>query len=444
MSLVIVGSLFPAATRTAGPGADYWWTRDLFHLRFQADPPVLAGALVVAAIALMAHLHLAGIRAGEAAHRRAGLLLAAQGCAFGALFSADVVALLFFLDAMLVCLWLLARSAAPRGADRLLSIAYAGSLLLGAGLAVLWVQAGDSSTLSLGLLLLSQEPTRLKGAAALLLLGLAPRLGAFPGHGWVPSLSPAGPGIAGVCVALLAPVGAVVLLRLLPGSIMLPTVPGFSGLAFALGLVAVLWGAVRVWAAADLRGLAAWLTVVQAGHLLCALGAAAAPMGSPGALRAAAVQVLAAPVALVCVWTVASAVAARAGSDTYAGVSGLWRRMPGAGLVLLAGGLSLAGLPPLAGWWVQRGLLAGVWGVGHPVWAVLIGLADLVVALSVVNAFRLIFLRREPPPPVSESSAWLSLQVALPALALVVLGVWPALVTGWGAQVLSGGVTGVP
>lgn len=465
MGIVLSACLVPAALAGSQAGADYWWTRDLYHLRFQADSLSTGAALAIHAVSFLIYLHLVALRWSRASHHRAALALAAQGGGAGAALSADLMALVFCLELMLVCLWLLARLDARGPADRLLVAAHLGGLAVLGGALLMWRQAGDTAVAALPLLLLSAEPPMLRAIAGLVFLGLLPRLLGVPAHGWLPALvaaRPAGeqsgpacpdavaglrPAAAARTVTALVPtslllVAAVaVALRLLPGSLMLSSAPGFAGLSLVLGLLSLWWGALRAWLSRDLSSLAAWLAVAQSGLLLLALSTATDPRGSDPALRAAALHLLVTPLALLAVWCGASAVSAQVGSDALAGLSGLIRRVPLAGACLLAGGLSLAGLPPLAGFQVQRLLIGGIVAAGHPLLAAAALLADAMLVIGVAGAFRTAFVRREAPPATAPSTPWLSLQLGLLVVVLVLFGLWPAPLFHWSGRVLAGALS---
>jgi len=436
MGLGLTISVIPLAFRGGPVIADYWWTRDLYHLRLQADVLSTMVVLALYGLGLLIHLQLAGQPDAEHAHHRGALVLAAVGCGIAAALSADLILLLFFLETALVALWLLALLDAPRPAGQLLGTAYIGGLLLLAGLLIIWLQAGDSSLASLPLLLISTEPAALRPIALLVLLGLLPYLACVPGHGWLPRLARSRAAVGLAPAVLLPVIGGAALLRILPGSLLLPTIPALATLALILGLAALWWGAVRSWLSHDLRQLAAWLTVAQSGHFLIALGAAAGPAASPHLLQAAALHLPLAALAVLAVWCTAATVSACVGADSFVGLSGLFTKMPLAGIALLCGGLSLVGLPPLAGFHPQRLLLSGLVASGRTWLVIAVLFADMLIVVAVLDAFRRAFLRREPPPPLRWASPWLSVSLALVVLALLLPGLWPAPLIGWGDAVL--------
>ncbi len=73
--------------------------------------------------------------------------------------------------------------------------------------------------------------------------------------------------------------------------------------------------------------------------------------------------------------------------------------------------------------------------------AIAVVCGDLLVALAVLNALRLVFLRREPPPRSQWSSPWLSLQLGLVTLALVGTGLAAEPLVGWSHGAVRAGLS---
>jgi formate hydrogenlyase subunit 3/multisubunit Na+/H+ antiporter MnhD subunit len=435
MGCALAASLLSVTAHGTLTSVDYWWSRDLYHLRFQADALASAVVLSICGLGFLIHLHFLALPEQRQAHHRAALLLAVQGSGMAAALSTDVLALIFFAELMLVGLWRLTAIDEARGSDRLLVTAHGGTLLLLAAAILMWLETGDSSLAEMPWLLLSASASTVGMISLLVLLGLLPRLACVPGHGWAPALAEGGAAIGLAPVVLLTLVGGDILLRMLPGSLPAAVPPVTADLALAVGLAALAWGILRSWVSRGLRHLAAWLAVAQSGYLLIALSLAARPGAPAEAAQAAVLHVVLAPLALLAVWCAASGVMTRVGSDSLAGLSGLLRSLPIEGIALLAGGLSVAGVPPLAGFWVQRSLVLGSLHVGHLGLAATLVVADVLLAGVVVNAFARAFLRREAPPVVRPTSLWMVAQLCAVGAVLVVCGTWGRPLLAWSHNV---------
>jgi len=132
---------------------------------------------------------------------------------------------------------------------------------------------------------------------------------------------------------------------------------------------------------------------------------------------------------------VVSVVERATGSDRLDSFLGLHKRNPVLAAVLLVLFLSLAGIPPLVGFYAKFNLFAAVLGVSAgPVPFALVALA---VALSVVSLYYYLqVLKRAYVMPAADESpikahpATMAVLLAI-AAAVVVLGCFPALLQNW-------------
>jgi NADH-quinone oxidoreductase subunit N len=123
------------------------------------------------------------------------------------------------------------------------------------------------------------------------------------------------------------------------------------------------------------------------------------------------------------------------GSDKLDAFLGLHKRNPALAAVLLVLFLSLAGIPPLVGFWAKFNLFAAVLGVSAgPVPFALVALA---VAFSAVSLYYYLqVLKRAYVMPAVDESPIKAHPVTLAVLvliaaAVVLLGCFPALLQGW-------------
>jgi len=444
MGLVLCAALLPVAASGTGASADYRWTEALFQLRFRADALSIAVALAVHALALLVFFHLLALPEEGDAHHRGALVLVAQGSAAAAALSSDLILLLIFLELAVVSLWLLSSLDSRPAADRFLPTLHLGTLLLTAGVLIMWKAATTSSISDLPLLLFAREAPVLRAMGLLILVGLLPRIACLPGHGWAPALAAARPAAGMAAVVLTLPVGCYALLRLLPGSLVIPLVPALPGVALVIGLAALWWGALRTWLSRELRQVAAWATVAQSGYMVIAIATSPAPGGIArlaDGLHAAALHSLLAPLALAAVGGAAVSVLIRARTDSLAGLSGLARRMPIEAAAFLLGGLSIAGVPPLPGFWVQKLLVSCLLALRQPGLATALVVADALLAFAILDAFRQAFLRPQPPPELHPISPWAPTQLALAIVGLAGCSAFMGFLLRWSEVVFRTALT---
>ncbi len=185
----------------------------------------------------------------------------------------------------------------------------------------------------------------LRYATVLLVIGFAILLAVAPFHGWVSSIAADAPPV--VTAFVLTTTNAVVLL------LMLNLLQSYSWLsedpqvfrALRLGgLLTAVVGGLLAFAQRDFGRLLGYAVLSDVGCTLVALSVA-----SPVALTAALLQVAHRSVGLMLAATGLGVVRHRAGSDSFASLAGVARRLPLSTVGLVLGGLSLAGMPLTAG-----------------------------------------------------------------------------------------------
>ena len=282
------------------------------------------------------------------------------------------------------------------------------------------------------------SPLALAGLA-MVLAGLGFKLAAAPFHYWAPDVYQGAPATSvALVVAASKAVGLVVLVRFLmigfhaaAGSAAWgEMVSGWSLWLAILAAVSIVLGNVLALAQTSVRRLLAYSAVANTGYLLVGLCTnAAAAAGT--ALFYVVVYGLATFGALA----VTAAVERDRGDDSVGSFAGLIHRSPLQALALLVFMASLAGIPPLAGFVGKFALfskaLAETATAGSPGIAWLVGLAAVMSAVSLYYYLKVIkaaFVKEEVAHedgtgiPVGHGLA-----IGLPAVALIVLGLFPHL-----------------
>jgi hydrogenase-4 component B len=385
-----VGVLLRGASVTwAGPPAA--------HLALRVDP--LAGAFVaiVGAVGIVVGIYALGGRTGDERGDGRAAACAACGVLFAslAICAADDVLLFVFAWELLALAFYQAISYAgsdPRGpAAGYLTIVLthvgaagllAAFLLIGHGSFGLHAALADGGGSSVALRNL---------AFVLFLCAFGSKIGLLPFPIWLARGYTAAPSV----VAALMAGGALNV--------------GFYGLArvgFTLGgAVPVWWGLVLIvcgalaaffgiaWAAAqdDMRTLAAYSSVENAGIVVVGLGVALVgraldlPLLAGIGLAAALVHATAHAFAKCTLFLGCAELASSVGTTTFAALGGLWRRFPASTVTVLAAAASLAALPPtggFAGEWMTLEALLQAFRTGHVVTTIVFALAGAAIGIA--------------------------------------------------------------
>ncbi len=272
----------------------------------------------------------------------------------------------------------------------------------------------------------------------MVVVGLGFKLAAAPFHYWAPDVYEGAPATSvGLIAAASKAVGVLVLVRLLlmgfkeaGGSAAWGAMqPGWSLWLGVLAAVSMVFGNVLALAQTSVRRLLAYSAVANTGYLLVAL-AANGTMAAGSALFYVVVYGLATFGALA----VTAAVERDRGDDSLGSFAGLVHRSPLQALALLVFLTSLAGVPPLAGFVGKfvmfSAAMAETTNHGTPGLTWLVGLAAIMSAISLyyyLMVLKQAFVREAADPrPVAMSTSH-RLAVLVPALLVVVLGLFPAL-----------------
>jgi NADH-quinone oxidoreductase subunit N len=211
----------------------------------------------------------------------------------------------------------------------------------------------------------------------------------------------------------------------------------------------MVFGNLAALAQVSVRRLLAYSAIAHAGYILLGIGVYQHYNGEPDALRfavdsfrpvfastnAVLFYILTYGLTTIGAFGVVSVVERATGSDRLDSFRGLHKRNPLLAAVLLVLFLSLAGIPPLVGFWAKFNLFAAVLGVSAgPVPFALVALA---VALSAVSLYYYLqVLKRAYVMPAIDESPIKAHPVTMAVLlviaaAVVVLGCFPALLQNW-------------
>jgi NADH-quinone oxidoreductase subunit N len=303
-------------------------------------------------------------------------------------------------------------------------------------------------------------------AWVLVVVGLGFKIAAVPFHLWAPDTYEGAPASAAAFIASVSKVASFTLLLTLllnwmtyQGSfdlgkreaekLLIHSDQTWLPLATVLLIVAaasMVVGNLAALAQVSVRRLLAYSAIAHAGYML--LGVAVYKMHTGNEARifetlypvvesekAVLYYVLTYGLTTIGAFGVVSVVERATGSDRLDSFLGLHKRNPVLAAVLGVLFLSLAGIPPLVGFWAKFNLFAAVLGVSAgPVPFALVALA---VALSAVSLYYYLqVLKRAYVMPAIDESPIKAHPVTMAvlvgiAVAVVLLGVFPAVLQGW-------------
>ena len=282
----------------------------------------------------------------------------------GSFLTGDLFNLYVWFEVMLIASFVLLALGGKReqmeGAIKYVALNLIASALLLAGIGLLY---GVTGTLNMAHLALRMQAMAHTGTipviAALLFCAFSIKAAVFPFYFWLPA-SYHTPPIAVITVfsALLSKVGIYVLIRVFTLIFPQEALAGQPLILAAAGLT-MLFGALGAVAQPELRRMLAFCVVSQIGYLLMGLG-----LFTGLALAGSIFFMLHIMAAKSALFLTTGVVARLTSTSQLAELGGLYRRYPLLAALFLVPALSVAGIPPLSGFWgklalVQAGLQTG-------------------------------------------------------------------------------------
>jgi NADH-quinone oxidoreductase subunit N len=263
-------------------------------------------------------------------------------------------------------------------------------------------------------------------AAGFLVIGFGFKVSAAPFHMWTPDVYQGAPTPVTAFMSAATKIAAfMALIRVFDVSLQ-PLTWDWTPLVAALAAVSVVVGSVLAIAQTDIKRLLAYSSVAHAGFILTGLTSADA-IG----IRAALFYLVAYAATTLGAFGVVMLVSARGEEQTsFRDYAGLHRRSPLLAALMTLFLLSLAGIPPTAGFIAKvvtfsAAITAGYW------WLALVGvLASVVAAFFYLRVIVLMYMQEPEGEQDEDDSILPRATIAVPAVAVLALGVFPGLIAG--------------
>ena len=304
-------------------------------------------------------------------------------------------------------------------------------LAAGSGEAITFVPGGNISLNSISL-----EFARV--AFVLLFAGFGVKAALVPEHGWLPSAMIAPTPVSGLLHAVaVVKAGVFGLLRImlfLFGPTLM-AVLGVQNLVIAVAVITILVGSLFALTQDNFKLRLAYSTISQLSYIVLAaailtpIGIGSTSDGRSAAVIAAAFLIAAHAFGKLTMFFVAGAVAVETGKTKVSELNGIGKKMPGTMFAFFLATLSMAGLPPLAGFVGKWYISVGVWNAGYW-WVILVLVASGVLNLAyflpiVIRAFLQPF-----EGEIGEKQWLLRGPTIATALGTLLLGLWPTMPYG--------------
>jgi NADH-quinone oxidoreductase subunit N len=253
------------------------------------------------------------------------------------------------------------------------------------------------------------------GTLMLILVGFSFKISAFPFHFWAPDVYEGAPTpIAGFLSTASKAAGFVVVLRVLVSVFTPAAAPEWMNYLAVISLITMTIGNVLALAQKNIKRLLAYSSIAHAGYILIGVVA----MSQLG-MTSVVFYLIAYLITNLAAFGVVLIFSHVVGSDDILAYSGLSRRKPWLAFAMLIAFLSLAGMPPLAGFIAKVFVFAAAVKAEY-IWLAFLGVINSIIGLYYyLTVLKYVYLYRsddeEKPLPIARPYAI--------ALSLLVLGI---------------------
>ncbi len=298
--------------------------------------------------------------------------------------SADIIMLYLAIESTSIPMYILAGfmtrddKSTESGFKYLLFGAAASTIML-YGFSLLYGFSGQTNIYNIALSFYNLEFPKVAvlGSLLLILVGFGFKISAFPFHFWAPDVYEGAPTpIAGFLSTASKAAGFVVVIRVLMAVFPSSVAPDWPNLLAIVSVLTMTVGNVLALVQKNIKRLLAYSSIAHAGYILIGV-VAISQLG----LTSVVFYLIAYIVTNLAAFGVVMTFSKVVGSDEISAYSGLSRRKPWLALAMLVAFLSLAGMPPLAGF------VAKIWVFAAAVKADLVWLAFVGVLNSIVGLY---------------------------------------------------------
>jgi len=250
----------------------------------------------------------------------------------------------------------------------------------------------------------------------LFLIGFTIKIAVFPVHTWLPDTHSEAPSpISAMLSGAMLKCGVYAIIRILLGSFS-QVMSSASDILAILAVLSMFYGGLMALTQTDIKRLLAYSSISQMGYIFFGLSVASLyNYGLMGSIFHALNHALCKGLLFLC----AGAIIHQTHTRNINELGGLARKMPITALIAIIAALSLAGAPPLAGFWSEGLLIKGGFYSGKTIIALIASLTTVITAGYYLRFIWKIFL--SPLPKNGESIKDEGSMIIIPLVLLITL-----------------------
>ncbi|MFA7433662.1 MAG: Na+/H+ antiporter subunit D [Gemmobacter sp.] len=341
----------------------------------------------------------------------------------GAFLTGDIFNMYVWFEVMLIASFGLlvvgGRRAQIDGALKYVGLNLVATLCFLTGVGLLYGATGTLNMADLHLVLADRMgETAVLGAAALLLFAFAAKAALFPVFFWLPAAYPSlSVTSSALFSGLLTKVGVYALIRVFT-LVFDGSDPAIQPVLIWGAAITMVVGVLGAAAQMEVRRILSFHIISQIGYMILGLAIHTA-LGLLGAIFYLFHHI----VVKANLFLIAGVIGRQAGSEDLREIGGLWRRKPWLGVVFLIPALSLAGVPPLSGFWAKLLILQASLEENRWVIAFIVLLVGILTLYSMTKIWLEAFWKSHPgddPAPVRVGWTALVPILSLAAMTLII------------------------
>lgn len=293
---------------------------------------------------------------------------------------------------------------------------HVGAIALLAG--IIWLNSLYGSVeLDILRLVLGGGSPQLLSVATLIFIGAAVKMALFPLHTWLPDAHAEAPTPISVLLSgVMIKTGVYAYARII-GELMPDAFQQALPIVIPLSLITVFWGGMMALVQRDIKRILAYSSISQIGYMVFGLSVQSS-IGLAGGL----LHVVTHGLAKSLLFMAAGSIMHSTGERDIERLGGLMRPMWFTASVFLIGGLSIAGTPPLAGFFSEWMIFAGGFQSNLMLYTVLAILGTALTLGYYLKAFMYVFTRGEPRLRAHEAPLTMAAPMAILAAIILLAG----------------------
>jgi len=277
--------------------------------------------------------------------------------------------------------------------------------------------------------------------AGFFILGFGLKAALVPFHAWLPDAHPSAPApISAMLSGLLIKVSGVYALARIFFNV-LGLNPALSQVLMYAGVISLVVGAVIALGQNDIKRMLAYSSISQVGYIILGIG-----LGTPLGILGGLFHLFNHAVAKGLLFLNSGSIQNATGTRSLDQMGGLAKRMPLTAATTLIGSLSIAGVPPLAGFWSKLIIIIALFQARQYGFALIAVLASIVTLWYYLLIQRQAFFGKlnETWENIKEAPFWMSASTVILGLICIAVGIFFGLfLRSWiqpAADALSAGV----